>query len=49
MSRRAQVDLDTVAARCESLKLTYVAECLPELVEDAAREDLSPVRFLERA
>jgi len=48
MSRRAQVDLDTVAAQCESLELTYVAECLPELVEEAAREDLSPVRFLER-
>jgi DNA replication protein DnaC len=48
MSPRRKVDLDEVARRCEALKLTHAATCLPELVEEAAREDLSPIRFLDR-
>lgn len=48
MSARPKVDLDAVAAKCTALKLVHVAERLPELVEEAAREDLAPVRFLDR-
>jgi len=43
---RRKVDLDAVAERCERLKLTHIAECLPELVEEATRNDLAPVTFL---
>ena len=42
------VDLDVVAERCQSLKLVHAAECLAELVEEASREELSPVKFLDR-
>jgi DNA replication protein DnaC len=45
---RRKVDLDAVAERCQTLKLVHAAECLPELVEEASREDLSPVKFLDR-
>ena len=45
---RRKVDLDAVAERCQTLKLMHVAECLPELVEEASREDLSPVKFFDR-
>ncbi|HSL72049.1 MAG TPA: ATP-binding protein, partial [Longimicrobiales bacterium] len=48
MSARVKVDLDQVTERCATLGLTYAAECLSELVEEAAREDLPPVRFLDR-
>jgi len=48
MSPRAKVDLDAVAEKCTALKLTHVAEQLRELVEEAARDDLPPVRFLDR-
>ncbi len=43
---KRKVDLDAVAERCERLKLTHIAECLPELVEEASRKDLAPVTFL---
>ena len=42
------VDLDAVAERCQSLKLMHAAECLAELVEEASRDDLSPLRFFDR-
>ena len=45
---RGKVDLDVVTDRCQSLKLVHAAECLAELVEEASREDLSPVNFLDR-
>jgi hypothetical protein len=45
---RRKVDLDAVAERCQILKLVHAAECLPELVEEASREDLSPVTFFDR-
>ena len=32
----------------QRLKLRHAAECLAELVEEASREELSPVTFLER-
>lgn len=48
MSGRRKVDLDQIAERCQRLKLMHAAECLPELVEEASRDDLSPVRFLDR-
>ena len=45
---RRKVDLDVVSERCQSLKLVHAAECLAELVEEASREELSPVKFLDR-
>jgi DNA replication protein DnaC len=48
MSVRAKIDLDQVTERCAALGLAYAAECLSELVEEAARDDLPPVRFLDR-
>ena len=45
---RRKVDLDAVAERCQALKLVHAAECLPELVEEASREDLSPLKFFDR-
>ena len=41
------VTLDPVAAKLAALGLDYPAGCLPELVEQAAREQLSPISFLE--
>ena len=46
--RAGRVDLDVVAERCRELGLLQTAEQLPELLEEASREDLTPVRFLER-
>ena len=46
--RAGRVDLDLVAERCRELGLLQTAEQLPELLEEASREDLTPVRFLER-
>ena len=45
---RRGVNLDTLAERCQALKLIHAAECMAELVEEASREDLSPVKFLDR-
>lgn len=47
MRAQPKVDLDTVATKCATLGLDHVAECLPELVEAAARENLAPIRFLD--
>lgn len=47
MSARRKVDLDQVVEKCEVLKLTHLAECLPELVEEGARDDVTPIRFLD--
>ena len=46
--RAGRVDLDVVAERCRALGLMRTAEQLPELLEEASREDLTPVRFLDR-
>lgn len=48
MSRTPRVDLDRIAERCASLGLVYAAERLGELLEEAARDDLTPASFLER-
>ena len=48
MSRAPRVDLDRIAERCASLGLTHAAERLGELLEEAARDDLTPASFLER-
>ncbi|RMF05940.1 MAG: AAA family ATPase [Alphaproteobacteria bacterium] len=45
---KRRVDLDSVAERCRVLKLLHAAECLGELAEEASRDDLSPIRFLDR-
>ena len=47
MSARQKVDLDPVIARCEALKLSHVAEALPELMEEAVRDSLPPLQFLD--
>ncbi len=47
-SKRRTVDLDVIAERCEALKLVHVAQCLPELLEEASRDELSPMHFLDR-
>ena len=39
--------LDPIAAKLATLGLEYPASVLPELVEQAAREDLSPLAFLD--
>jgi DNA replication protein DnaC len=41
------VTLDPIAAKLVSLGLDYPAGCLPDLVEQAAREQLSPLHFLD--
>jgi len=46
--KAGRVDLDVVAERCRELGLLRTAEQLPELLEEASREDLTPVRFLNR-
>jgi len=48
MSARSKVDLDATVERCTALGLTHAAECLAELVEEASREDLSPLGFFHR-
>lgn len=45
--RRQKVDLDQVVEKCQVLKLVHMAECLPELVEEGARDDVTPIRFLD--
>jgi DNA replication protein DnaC len=47
MSRRPKVDLDRISEQCRALKLMHTAECVAELVEEASREELTPVSFLE--
>jgi DNA replication protein DnaC len=39
--------LDPVAAKLASVGLDYPASCLPELVEEATRDALAPVAFLD--
>ncbi|MGH7646616.1 MAG: ATP-binding protein, partial [Gemmatimonadaceae bacterium] len=41
------VTLDPVAAKLATLGLDYPARCLAELVEQAARDEMSPLSFLE--
>jgi DNA replication protein DnaC len=41
------VTLDPVATKLAALGLDYPASCLPDLVEQCTREQLSPVSFLE--
>ena len=41
-------DLEAVAARCRALRLHFAAEHLPELLAEAARQDLTPVRLFDR-
>lgn len=41
------VTLDPVATKLATLGLDYPASCLPDLVEQCTREQLSPVSFLE--
>lgn len=45
---RTKVDLDATTERCTALGLTHAAECLGELVEEASRENLSPLGFFHR-
>lgn len=47
-TKRPKVDLDAIAERCEALKLVHAAQCLPELAEEASRDDLTPIHFLDR-
>ena len=47
MSRRRKVDLDHITEQCTALKLLHTAECVAELVEEASREEFTPVRFLQ--
>ena len=47
-TKRPKVDLDVIAERCEALKLVHAARCLPELLEEASRDDLTPMHFLDR-
>lgn len=46
--RRGRVDLDITRDRLERAGLLHAAERLSELVEEAAKEDLSSHRFLDR-
>lgn len=46
-SRAAVVTLDPIAEKLAGVGLDYPASCLPELVEEATREGLTPVAFLE--
>lgn len=41
------VSLDALAAKLATLGLEHPASCLPELVEEATRDALSPVAFLD--
>jgi DNA replication protein DnaC len=47
MSRRRKVDLDRITEQYAALKLVHTAECVADLVEEASRDDLTAVRFLE--
>lgn len=48
MSAGGRGELEAVAARCRALRPHFAAEHLPELLEEAAREDLTPLRFFDR-
>lgn len=48
MSARTKLDLDATAERCTALGLLHTADALPELVEEASRENLSPLGFFHR-
>lgn len=48
MSPRRKVDLDVVAEKCSALKLVHAAQCLPELVEEATRDNLPPIQFFDQ-
>lgn len=45
---RVKVDLDATSERCTALGLAHAAECLPDLVEEASRDNLSPLGFFHR-
>lgn len=45
---KAKVDLDTTSERCTALGLVNAAECLSELLEEASRDNLSALGFLDR-
>lgn len=45
---RRKIDLAAVGERCQSLGLAHAVECLAELVEEASREKLKPVRSSPR-
>lgn len=45
MGPGAKVDSGRDGAEALALKLTHVVECLPELVEGAARDDLALIRI----
>lgn len=44
---RSRVDLDAVVQKCTALGLAHAADCLPELVEEGARDNAPPLRFLD--
>jgi len=48
MTPKPNVDLDAVSEQGSILGLTHAAACLPELAEEAVRDDLPPIRFLDR-
>jgi DNA replication protein DnaC len=48
MNKRPKVDLDAVLERCQALRLLNTAQCLPELLEEASRDALTPLHFLDR-
>lgn len=41
------VTLDPIAEKLATVGLDYPASCLPEIVEEATREKLTPLAFLE--
>lgn len=47
VQKKPVVTLDPVTGKLAALGLDYPAGCLPELVEQATREQLSPVASLE--
>ena len=46
-AKQPSVTLDPIAEKLTALGLGYPASCLPELVEQASREELSPISFLD--
>lgn len=46
-TKQPSVTLDPIAEKLTALGLGYPAGCLPELVEQASREELSPISFLD--
>jgi DNA replication protein DnaC len=45
---RPTVSLDPIAEKLATVGLDYPASCLPELVEEATREKLTPLAFLDQ-